>query len=166
MFIVLLLIIIVLLFHYSFWGERELLFFLYYSLYGEFLFIYFILYTLFGTSVIISFVLLHVVISLLKRARASPPDAPVRAHGLFRKNVSMHAYFKYCCHAFQLLYSYNPLQHEAALWRERMSDLCRQRTLERRRQRYRERSAAETPVEKDRRLQNERAWRRRRLLGA
>ena len=38
-----------------------------------------------------------------------------------------------------------------------MSDLCRQRTLERRRQRYRERSAAETPVEKDRRLQNERA---------
>ena len=46
-----------------------------------------------------------------------------------------------------------------------MSDLCRQRTLERRRPRYRERSADETPVEKDRRLQNERARRRRRLLG-
>ncbi len=39
-----------------------------------------------------------------------------------------------------------------------MSDFCRQRTLERRRQRYRERRAAETPVEIERRLQNERAW--------
>ena len=50
---------------------------------------FFILYTLFGTSVIISFVLLHVVISLLKRARVSPPPPPVRAHGLFRTSVSM-----------------------------------------------------------------------------
>ena len=49
---------------------------------------------------------------------------------------------------------------------ERMSDLRRQQRLERRRQRYRERRGAETPAEKERRLQNERARRRRRLIAA
>ena len=50
--------------------------------------------------------------------------------------------------------------------RERMSDLRRQQRLERRRQRYRERRGAETPAEKERRLQNKRARRRQRLIAA